>query len=298
MNGEWNAAATLNVARSRVADSLALMKPGLTLFSVVTALGGAYLAAEGTMSVEVLLVTFLGTFLAGGGAVALNQYRERSLDSLMERTAGRPLPGNRLRPKSALRYGLFLAISGVATLSLGGNLLAGGLALTTIAIYLFLYTPLKRMTPYASVIGAIAGALPPMIGWAIVENDLAPAAWSLFAILFLWQMPHFLSLSVMYRPDYARAGFRTLAVTDPTGTRAARHILGYCLLLLPASVLPVYIGLLGHVYAGGVAVVSLLFLVAGARFFVARTTRAARGLFLASLAYLPLLSVLIVADGI
>ena len=298
MNSEWNATVTQNVTRSRVADYLALTKPGLTLFAVVTALGGAYLAAENTMTVEALLVTFLGTFLAGSGAVALNQYRERSLDALMERTASRPLPGNRVRPKSALLYGLFLAITGVVTLSLGGNLLAGGLAVTTIAIYLLLYTPLKRTTPYATVIGAIAGALPPVIGWAIVKNDLDPAAWSLFAILFVWQMPHFLSLSVMYRSDYARAGFRTLAVTDPSGARAARHIIGYCLLLLPVSVLPAYIGLLGHVYAGGVAVVSLLFLVAGTRFFVARTTRAARALFLASLAYLPLLSVLIVADGI
>ncbi len=296
MNPDWNDTAALTLERSRVADFLALTKPGLSLFSVATAVGGAYLAAEDVLPLVPLLVTLFGTLLSAGGGVALNQYSERGPDALMRRTANRPLPGGRIRPIAGLSFGLSAALGGVAILSLAGNILAGSMALATLAVYLLLYTPLKRLTPAATSVGAIAGSLPPMIGWAVVRNDLAPEAWTLFAILFVWQIPHFYSLALMYRDDYARAQYQILTVLDPTGRRTVRHILFYCTILLPVSLLPSVTGLLGQLYAVGAVVLSLIFLIVGARLYQTRTQRDARTLFVASLAYLPLLSVLIVAD--
>jgi protoheme IX farnesyltransferase len=205
MTADWNDTAALPLQRSTLIDFLSLTKPGLSLFSVATAAGGAYLAADGLLHLGSLLTTLFGTFLSAGGAVALNQYVERHPDSLMQRTANRPLPEGRIGPAAGLLFGLILAISGVTFLLLAGNILAGGTALATIIIYLLLYTPLKRITPLATLVGAVAGALPPMVGWAVVRNDLAPEAWTLFGLLFVWQMPHFYSLALMYRNDYARA---------------------------------------------------------------------------------------------
>ncbi|MGB5872657.1 MAG: heme o synthase [Bacteroidota bacterium] len=296
MNPDWNETAALTLERSRVADFLALTKPGLSLFSVATAVGGAYLAADGMLHLVPLLTTLFGTLFAAAGAVALNQYRERGPDSLMQRTANRPMAEGRIRPMAGLSFGLVLALSGVAILSLAGNILAGSIALGTLIVYLLLYTPLKRTTPYATIVGAIAGALPPMIGWAVVREDLAPQAWTLFAILFVWQMPHFYSLALMYRDDYARGGYQILTVLDPTGRRTVRHILSYCTVLLPVSLLPSVIGFMGHVYAVGILILSLVFLLVGMRLYQKRSLRNARALFLASLAYLPVVSLLITAD--
>jgi protoheme IX farnesyltransferase len=296
MTADWNDTAALPLQRSTLIDFLSLTKPGLSLFSVATAAGGAYLAADGLLHLGSLLTTLFGTFLSAGGAVALNQYVERHPDSLMQRTANRPLPEGRIGPAAGLLFGLILAISGVTFLLLAGNILAGGTALATIIIYLLLYTPLKRITPLATLVGAVAGALPPMVGWAVVRNDLAPEAWTLFGLLFVWQMPHFYSLALMYRNDYARAGFRIVTVLDPTGRRTVRHILFYCVVLLPVSLLPSVIGLLGPIYAAGAAVLWVIFLMVAARLYQRRTMRNARALFLASLAYLPVLSVLIIAD--
>ncbi len=296
MNPGWNETAALTLERSRVVDFLALTKPGLSLFSVATAVGGAYLAADGILHLVPLLVTLLGTLFAASGAVALNQYRERGPDALMKRTANRPLPEGRIRPTAGLSFGLVLSLSGVAILSLAGNILAGSIALGTLIVYLLLYTPLKRTTPYATIVGAIAGALPPVIGWAVVREDIAPGAWTLFAILFVWQMPHFYSLALMYRDDYVRGGYRILTVLDPTGRRTVRHILFYCAILLPVSLLPGFIGMVGPVYVVGILILSSVFLAVGTRLYLTRALSSARALFVASLAYLPVLSLLIITD--
>jgi protoheme IX farnesyltransferase len=293
---EWNDTATLSLERPTLTDFLALTKPGLSLFSVATAVAGAFLAAEGALDIAPFLVTLLGTFLAASGAVTLNQYGERIPDARMHRTANRPLPRGRIQPTAGLIFGLMLCLSGFVVLSVGGDILAGGIALATVAIYLLLYTPLKRLTPLATPVGAIAGALPPIVGWAVVRHDLAPEAWTLFAVLFIWQMPHFFALALMYRDDYARAGFKNVTTKDPTGRRTVRHILFYSATLLPVSLLPSAVGLLGLIYAIGAVIVAVIFFVVAARLFQRNTQKNARTLFLTSLAYLPVLSVLMVAD--
>jgi protoheme IX farnesyltransferase len=286
----------LTVDRVQIADLLSLTKPGLTLLSVATAVGGAYLASARSPSVEQIGVTFLGTALAGAGAASINQYLERELDARMRRTADRPLPAGRVFAPTALAFGVACAVLGVTVFAVLGHLLAAVLTLATLGAYIGVYTPLKRITPWASIVGAVPGALPPMIGWAVVRGDLTLAGWSLFAILFIWQIPHFFSLAVVYRHDYARAGFPTLSVSDESGRKTAWQVLLYAIALVPASVLPSAFGLLGHLYAWGAIVLSSAFLVLGTRFFLQPENRNARAVFLASLAYLPLLVALMVVD--
>jgi len=286
----------LLLVRPRVLDYLALAKPELTLLSVFTAVGAAYLAADNGIPYGILAHTFLGTLLVGGGAGALNQFLERSYDALMKRTENRPLPSGRLRPVEALVFGLLLATLGVAELSLFTNLLAGFLAVATLTTYLFLYTPLKRLTPFATVIGGVPGALPPVIGWAAVRGEIGIEAWALFAILFFWQLPHFYALAWMYRKDYARGGYKILTVVDPEGNATSRQIIVYSVALLPASLLPTYLGLLGPTYFFGAFVLSSLFFFVALQLFRHRTNPAARRLFYASLAYIPALILIIILD--
>jgi len=286
----------LAIERIQPSDLLALTKPGLTLLAVATAVGGAFLAAAPTLSVQQIGITFLGTAFAGAGAASINQYLERHLDAQMRRTAERPLPAGRLSPQLALLFGLACAIFGVGVFGATGHYLAAALTIGTLGAYLGVYTPLKRLTPWASVIGAVPGALPPLIGWTVVRGELALDGLSLFAILFIWQIPHFYSLALVYRQDYARAGFRTLSVSDETGKRTAWQVLLYCIALIPASVLPTAFGLLGPLYAGGAIVLGLFFLALGIRLFLHPANRSARAVFLGSLAYLPLLVALMVVD--
>jgi len=286
----------LALDRLQIADLLSLAKPGLTLLAVATAVGGAYLAAESSLSVQQIGVTFLATALAGAGAASLNQYLERDLDGRMKRTANRALPAGRVTPPAALSFGVLCSVLGVSLLAVLGHILAAGLTAATLGTYLGLYTPLKRFTPWASIVGAVPGALPPMIGWAVVRESLSFDGCSLFAILFIWQIPHFFSLALVYRNDYARAGFRTLSVSDVHGRKTAWQVLLYSIALLPASVLPVAFGLLGHLYAAGATVLSCAFLVLAIRLFVRPENRTARAVFLGSLMYLPLLVALMVID--
>jgi protoheme IX farnesyltransferase len=298
MNEDLNSVRAIPVGRSRALDYIALTKPELTLLSVVTALGGAYLAGGHALSLSVLIHTFFGTFLVGGGAGALNQYIERGFDAQMRRTEHRPLPAGRIPHRNALILGMFLSVSGVIELAVFTHILAAFLALVTLTSYLFIYTPLKRITPFATVVGGIPGAIPPLIGWAAVTGDLSMGAWSLFFILFFWQMPHFLSLGWMYRKDYARANYKLLTVIDPSGDASSRQILVYCVALIPAALMPTLVGILGVIYFIGSLVLSLGFLWLAVRLFQERTNPNARRLFFASLIYLSVLVGLMILDRV
>lgn len=289
-------APALLLARPRILDYIALGKPELTLLSVLTAVGAAYLGAGNGVPYGILIHTFLGTLLVGGGAGALNQFLERSYDARMKRTEDRPLPGGRISPTEALLFGLVTAVLGVAELSLFANPLAGFLAVVTLTTYLLLYTPLKRLTPFATVIGGVPGALPPVIGWAAVRGEVGIEAWSLFAILFFWQLPHFFALAWMYRKDYARGGYKILTVVDPEGKATSRQIIVYSAALLPASLLPTYLGLLGTTYFGCAFALSSLFFLVALQFYKQRSNAAARQLFYASLLYIPALILIMILD--
>jgi protoheme IX farnesyltransferase len=273
--------------RARVLQAyFSLTKPELTLLSVITAVGAAYLASSPPIAAPPLLLTFAGTALVGGGAGALNQYIERELDRSMKRTEQRSLPTGRVSPRAAAILGLLLLLAGIAVLGLWTTPLAGLLAIVTSVVYLLVYTPLKKVTPFAIVLGGIPGALPPVIGWVAVRNDLGPPAWALFFILYFWQMPHFLALAWMYRQDYARGGFKTLTVVDPGGRVVRRQMLVYSVALLPAALMPGLIGMLGPIYLAGAAFSTLTFLWAVVRFCRSMENRDARGVFFGSIALL------------
>jgi len=295
-------------SRSRVLDYLELMKPELTSLSVLTVLCGFYLATQDDFNYWLFLHTVLGTLCVGGAAGALNQYLERNYDALMKRTERRPLPSGRLHPFAVLLFGTALSIVGMFQLTFLVNPLTGFLAFITFTTYLFLYTPLKRVTPLSTLVGGIPGALPPVMGWTAVRNELTIEAWILFAILFCWQMPHFFSLAWMYRKDYARAGFKVLPVIDEDGKRTSRQILIFCIALIPASLALHFVGTTGLfsvIIASTLGVVFLLFGVAVWRYAGRQEQEAlgkinfySRRLFFASLLYLPLLLILMSLDKV
>jgi len=276
-----------------ISDYIMLMKPELTLLSVLTAVGSAYIALHGSIHYSLLVHTLIGTLLVGGAAGVLNQYIERRYDAMMKRTEHRPLPAGRIQPQEALLFGIVLGIAGVSYLAILTNWVAVVLSILTLVSYLAIYTPLKRKTPFATVVGGIPGALPPLIGWAVVRGGVSMEAWSLFFILFFWQMPHFLSLAWMYRKDYARAGYKLLVVLDQTGDVTSRQILVYCCALVPASLMPTLIGFAGYVYFGGALILSLSFLTTGIIFFREQSPVTARRTFYFSLLFLSLLFILL-----
>ncbi len=278
---------TLSLALSKGADYLSLAKPELTFLSVVTAVCGAFLA--GGSSYTTILHTFLGTLLVGGSAGTLNQFIERDVDRLMRRTSNRPLPSGRVQPLEALILGCLLGAAGLLDLLHYTSPLAATLAAVTLATYLLLYTPLKRITPVATLVGGIPGALPPVIGWVAVRGELSWEPAALFGILFFWQIPHFLSLAWMYRTDYQRAGFRLLTVVDRTGIRTGREILGHTGALVLVSLIPALTGFFNGLYALGAIVLGGVVLKASVDLLRFRTNGAARRLFLVSLIYLPAL---------
>lgn len=287
---------TMALVRPRIVDYLKLTKPELTLLSMLTAVAGFLLSGSAEGRALEFLALIGGTALVGGGAGALNQYVERAFDGMMHRTAHRPIPAGRLTPGSALLFGLCSAVSGLALLGIYANLLTALLGVVTLATYLLLYTPLKRLTPWATIVGAVPGALPPLMGWTAARGSLEADAWLLFALLFCWQMPHFLSLAWIYRRDYERAGFRILTVLDPDGRRTAAQIVLFLLLLLPASLGLAGAGDLGTLYLVGAGIVGFGFFSAGVRFALQRNTAAARSLFFASLAYFPALFLVMLLD--
>ncbi len=273
----------------RFADYLQLTKPRLNLLVVFTTAGGYWLGLGGHVDVGMLLHTVMGTALVAGGSAVFNQLYERDVDALMTRTRTRPLPDGRLQPAQAFWFGFVLCAAGLAQLALVVNPLSALVAFGTLVTYVVVYTPLKRTSSFSTVIGAIPGALPPVIGWAAATNTLSREAWLLFGIVFLWQMPHFLALAWMYRDEYQRAGFPILPVSEPDGRSTARQTLAYAAALLPVSLTPALTGLAGGIYFGVALLLSLGFLGLAFRFARTLTRRAARDLFLGSLVYLPLI---------
>lgn len=289
---------TIAIERSRAMDYITLMKPELTFLSVLTALAGYYLGSGGVFAGAGLLHTLLGTAMVGGGSGALNQYIERRYDALMRRTENRPLPSGRIAPVEALCVGVFLAAGGIIYLACCVNVLTALLAAVTCATYVWLYTPLKRLTPLATLVGGIPGALPPVMGWTSARGEIGVEAAILFGILFFWQMPHFLSLAWMYRKDYERAGYRLLAVRDEGGKRTASQALLHTSVLIPVSLLLVGSGGAGIVYGVSAALLGGGFLYFALLLFARRSSAAARRLFFVSLMYLPALMLAMVIDRV
>ncbi|MBI2155181.1 MAG: protoheme IX farnesyltransferase [Candidatus Rokubacteria bacterium] len=285
-------------ARVRASDFLALTKPRVVVMVLVTTVVGYYLGSAGAADYLRLLHTLIGTALAAAGTLALNQFLEREVDALMERTRLRPLPDGRLQPIEALVFGALITTAGVLYLALVVGLLCGLVTAATVALYLFAYTPLKLKTPLCVVVGAIPGALPPVTGWVAAQGELGVGAWVLFGILFLWQLPHTLAIARLYREDYARAGIRLLPVVDPDGTSTERQIVTGCSALLAVGLLPTLIGLTGPVYFFGALSLGVGFLGCGMAQAVSRTVPAARRLLFASLLYLPTLLALMAFDKI
>ena len=286
-------ASTCSSLRGAWRDYLELTKPRLSALVLVTTGAGFWLGMQQPQRLWSLGPAMLGTALVIGGANALNQWSERSLDALMHRTRSRPLPSGRLDPVSACRFGIALSMAGVVLLALAVNWLSALLAAVSWASYVLVYTPLKRRTPFCTLVGAVPGALPPIIGWASARGTLGVEAWTLFTILFLWQLPHFLALAVMFRDDYERAGFRMLTSLEPGGEITARQMVLYGLALLPVSLFPTLVGLAGRMYFYSAMGLGSLFLALAVRAAWDRSPQSARQLFLASVLYLPvLLSVL------
>ncbi|HET9332685.1 MAG TPA: heme o synthase [Gemmatimonadota bacterium] len=281
---------------SVVNDYLILTKVRITALVLVTTAAGFLLASSARLDPALLAWTLLGTGLAASGAAALNQFLEREADARMRRTAGRPIPAGRMTPARGLTVGVALSVVGVAILVAFVNLLTGFLALATVLLYVGVYTPLKRMTPLNTIIGAIPGAIPPVMGWTAVTGEAGLPAWVLFAILFLWQLPHFLAIAWIFRDDYRLGGFPMLPVIDPDGEATGRQVALYCAALVPVSLIPTFLGLAGPIYFFGALVLGLAFLGAGLMMAVRRRGKEARRVLLASVTYLPLLLALLVAD--
>ena len=287
------AGAALAPRSRRLSDFLILTKPEITFNVVITALVGFLVAGRGAIQGRLLFDTLLGTALVAGAASALNQWAERDLDAVMRRTLRRPLPAGRLTPRESLVFALALGVVGTAYLAVAAGVLASALAAATAASYLLVYTPLKRVTSLSTVVGAVPGAIPPMIGWAAARGRLDAGAWVLFLILFFWQMPHFLALAALYRRDYARAGFRVLPVVDPDGASTARQSVLYALALLLVSLTPPFLGMAGELYFFGALALGLGFTIYGVRLALAPQSHPhASALFRFSLLYLPALCTL------
>ncbi len=283
--GAWQG----ELVRRRLADYVELTKPRVILMVLITTVVGYYLGSGSLVDLGTLLHLLLGTALAAAGTLTLNQYMERDLDARMERTRHRPLPDGRLPPGEALAFGMGLLVAGLAWVGLGAGVLAA-LVTTGIAVtYLLLYTPLKPVTSLCSIVGAVPGALPPVAGWAAARGTIDPQAWVLFAILFLWQIPHSLAIGRMYRDDYARAGIRVLPVIDRDGASTGTHVVTNCLALVPVALLPTLMGLAGSLYFLVALVLGIGFLWSAIGLARSRSTADARRLLFASLVYLPVL---------
>ncbi len=280
----------------QLADYWELTKPGVTFMVIISVLGGFYLGSQGAMNFVLLINALIGSWLVAGGTNALNQLIERDIDVKMKRTRLRPLPAGRLSFLQVAIFATAISIIGIVYLGFVVNWLTGLLAALTLASYIFIYTPLKRTTPLSTIIGAVPGALPAMGGWTAVRGDISIEAWVLFAILFFWQLPHFLAIAWIYREDYARGGFSVLTVFDDSGVQTGWHIVLNCLALLSVSLLPTLLGLTGAVYFFGALLLGIGFLIAGIRVAVQKTNRYAKQLLHASIIYLPILIALMFID--
>ena len=292
------APAAISTTVSSLGDYFELTKPSVVWLIVMSTAVGFYLGSSGSLSLLLFAHTLLATALLAGGTGALNQWAERDLDARMRRTEQRPLPAGRLRPVPALVFGIVITLMGVVYLAIAVNLLSAVLGLLTTLSYLFLYTPLKTKTPFSTFVGSFPGAMPPLIGWAAARNDLSAGGWVLFAVLFLWQFPHFYSIAWMYREDYARAGIKMLPVIEPDGVSTGRQIVCYAAALITVSLAPVLLGMAGTAYLVGAVLCGLGYLYFGVLTARVKTTLQARRLLQASVIYLPLIYSLLVLDKI
>jgi protoheme IX farnesyltransferase len=282
----------------RLADLIELTKPRITLMVVLTTGIGVLLSSGGKLDLVLAIHALLGTGLVAAGSAALNHVLERDLDSLMERTAHRPLPTGRMDPDAALLFGVGLAVTGLLELTLAVNLLTALLGAIALAGYIFVYTPLKRVSSLATVVGAIPGALPPLMGWTAVSDQLELGGIVLFTILFLWQLPHFLAIAWMFREDYSRAGIPVLPVVEPDGRSTGRQMMLYGAALLPVSLMPAVLGLTGTTYFLGTLALGCFFLAVCVSFALSFSTSAARRVLLVSVLYLPAVLIVMVLDRV
>lgn len=284
--------------RSSAAVWSELFKARLTALVVITTLAGFYLGSEASMDLRLLFPALVGTALLACGAAALNQWWEREHDALMPRTANRPLPAGHLRPETALFIGIVCGAVGIAVLLLAVNPLTALLGAATLGSYIFIYTPLKRITPLNTLVGAVPGALPPLMGWTAATGTISREGLALFAIQFFWQMPHFLAIAWLYREQYELGGFKMLPVVDPSGERTARHSVSHTLGLLPVSLCPALFGMAGRLYFFGALAMGVLFVWFALRFARNLSRERARQMFWVSLIYLPVVLSLMALDRI
>lgn len=293
---------TLDVALiggyKRALDFLELTKPRVTLMVLVTTFVGFYLGSGAMPDYFRLMQTLVATALAAGGTLALNQFLERDADALMARTRHRPLPDGRIQPTEALVFGVLLTSAGLLILAFAVNTLSVLITGLIVGSYLFIYTPLKQRSLFCGIVGAVPGALPPVIGWTAARSDISIEAWVLFAILFFWQIPHTLAIAWLYRDDFAKAGIRFLPVVEPDGKSTARQVISNCLALLVVSLLPTLLGLAGSIYFLVAFFVGAGFLACGVSLALSQSFAAARRLLFASLVYLPALLFAMALDRI
>lgn len=278
-----------------------LTKPRIALMVVVTAAIGYFLAMsqhDGSGSMQLFLVSMLGIALAGGGASVLNQYLERDVDSKMERTKNRPLVTGIISPSVALYLGVAMALGGCFLLVIYVNLLTAFLVLQSTFLYVLVYTPMKRLTWWNTSVGAIPGAMPPLMGWAAATNTLDAGAWILFAVMYIWQHPHFFAIAWMYRDDYERGGLKMLPVVKPDCKNMSAQVIGFSVLMIPVSLIPTFIDMSGWVYFTGALILGLIFLAYGIAFVRDKSQDTARTLMRVSLIYLPLLLIIIAIDSV
>jgi protoheme IX farnesyltransferase len=289
---------TVATEKSWLAVYADLIKARLTFLVLLTTLVGFYLGYRGPMDYLLMLHAVLGTGLVASGAAALNQLLEREYDAKMRRTRNRPLPSGRLQPTTVMIFGGVCGCAGLLYLALAVNLTTSVIGAVSLLSYLFIYTPLKRITWLNTVVGAVPGALPPLMGWTAARGELSGEGWALFAILAFWQLPHFFAIAWMYREEYAKAGFKMLPGVDPQGHRTGRQAVSYTLGLLPISLVPFLFHLTGPVYLTGAVILGLVFLWFAIQFARQLTVSRARQLFFVSILYLPLLLTMMVLDKI
>jgi len=282
----------------RLADLAELTKPRIVLMVLVTSFVGFYVGSERIPDYLRLLQMLLGTALAAGGTLALNQFLERETDAVMERTRHRPLPDGRVQPREALWFGTAVTIAGLLYLALAVNIVSAWVTALVTLSYLFFYTPMKRRSSLCMLVGAVPGALPPVIGWVAARGAFDVDAWVLFAIMFLWQVPHTLAIARLYREDFARAGIQFLPVIEPEGSSTNRQIISHCTALLAVSLLPTLLGLAGAIYFVVAFVLGAGFLASGIRLAMESTLVRARRLLFASLIYLPVLLLVMALDRV
>ena len=286
-----------NVMR-RAADFFELAKPRVVLMVLITAFVGFYVGSDAVPNYLELLQMLFGTALAAGGTLALNQYLERDTDSVMARTRHRPLPDGRLQPREAACFGMLITLAGLVYLALAVNWMSACVTAVITVSYLLFYTPLKRKSSLCMLVGAVPGALPPVIGWVAARGTLTVDAWVLFAIMFLWQVPHTLAIARLYRDDYAKAGIQFLPVIDPDSGSTDRQIISHSAALLAVSLLPTLLGFAGAIYFVAAFVLGVAFLASGVRLAMNSNLLRARRLLYASLIYLPALLLIMALDRV